>query len=115
MTRYYVVSLVLQLAHVLGAEASPAVGAYAGLFGVGIPLVVGVWLGATEGRGAGPSARSGFLVGLIPALLGLLLAVALGHVEPFLLVAGSLSSGVAGALGGAIGAALGRRGARARA
>lgn len=108
MTRYYVVSLVLQLAHVLAAEIVPAVGGAAGLLGVGIPLFVGAWYGP-HAANPGAAARGGFLIGLVPALVGLVVALALGQVAPFLLVAGSLASGLAGLIGALVGRAFGAR------
>ncbi|MEK9508440.1 hypothetical protein WI460_09605 [Gemmatimonadota bacterium Y43] len=102
---WYVLSVVLQCAHVLGATVSQGVGNLAGIWGVTIPLIVGLLWGRS-GPGKGNAVKQGFLVGFVPALIGLLLAVALGQVEPFLLVAGSASSGVAAVIGALIGNAL---------
>lgn len=102
---WYVLSVVLQCAHVLGATVSQGVGNYAGIWGVAIPLVVGLLWGRS-GPGRANAVKQGFLVGFVPAFIGLLLAVALGQVEPFLLAAGSASSGVAAVIGALIGNAL---------
>ena len=105
MKKYYVWSLALQLAHVIGGKIVPSLLALAAPLGVGIPLVVGAWYGAS-GPGAAAAAKNGFLIGVVPAFIGLVVAYLFGNVEAFLLVAGSLSSGVTGLLGGVLGNAL---------
>lgn len=106
---WYVLSILLQCAHVLGAEASADIGNVAGILGVGIPLVIGFFW-ARSGPGTMNAVKQGFFLGFVPALLGLLLAFALGQVPAFLLAAGSLSSGVAAILGALLGNALAGKG-----
>ena len=107
MMMWYVVSTVLQLGHVVAAEFIPAVGMAAGILGVGIPLVVGFLWGKKDApEGMGATLGQAFLLGFVPALIGLVLAFALGHVEAFLLGAGSASSGVGAVIGAAVGKKL---------
>jgi len=110
MMTWYVISTLLQLGHVVAAELWPAVGQVAGILGVGIPLVVGFMWAKKDGPEAiGSALGKGFLLGWIPALIGLVLAYFLGHVDAFILGTGSVSSGVAGAIGAAVGRALGKK------
>lgn len=99
---WYVLSVVLQCAHVLGATVSQGVGNLAGIWGVTIPLIVGLLWGRS-GPGKANAVKQGFLVGFVPALIGLVLAVALSQVDLVILGAGSLSSGVAAVIGALIG------------
>ena len=102
---WYVLSVLLQCAHVLAAAAAPAVAQGALYFGVGIPLVI-AFLWARSGPGTMNAVKQGFLLGLIPAAIGLVLAFALGQVFAWLILAGSLSSGVAAIIGALLGNAL---------
>lgn len=104
--KYYVISTVLQLLHVIVGRFSAGVASFAGPLGVGIPLVIGAWYGASGAGGYGEAVRRGFLIGAIPALIGLIVAYflgsALGPIQPALLVLGTLSSGVAGLVGAVV-------------
>lgn len=103
-TYWLAVSTVLQLSHPALATVIPAFANMAGILGVGIPLFVG-WIWARGAAVTGGAAFTrGFLLGWIPALIGLVLALALGQVGVSILVLGGLSSGVAGAIGAAFGA-----------
>ena len=109
MMIWYVVSTLLQLAHVVAAEFVPSVANAAGLLGVGIPIVIGyLWAKSDRPEAVGEAVGKSFVLGFVPALIGLVLAFYLGHVEAFLLGAGSASSGV----GAVIGALVGRKAAR---
>jgi hypothetical protein len=104
--KYYVISTVLQLLHVIVGKFSAGVASLAGPLGVGIPLVIGAWFGASSAGSYGQAATRGFLIGAIPALIGLIVAYflgsALGAIQPALLVLGTLSSGVAGLVGAVV-------------
>lgn len=102
---WYVLSVLLQCAHVLGAAVSQDVGALALYFGVGIPLLI-AFLWGRSGPGTMNAVKQGFLLGFIPAAVGLVLAFALGQVFAWLILAGSLSSGVSAILGALLGNAL---------
>lgn len=104
MMMWYVVSTILQCGHVVVTEFVPAAGAAAAPLGVGIPLVIGfLWAKKDAPETMGATLGQGFLLGFVPALIGLVLAFSLGHVEAFLLGAGSASSGVTGLIGAAVG------------
>ena len=105
---WMVVSTVLQLSHPALATVVPAFAAMAGLLGVGIPLVVGFLWARSAKVGGGAAFGRGFLLGWIPALIGLVLAFGLGQVDVMILTLGGLSSGVAGGLGALVGG--GRKG-----
>lgn len=110
MMSWYMISTVLQVGHVVAAEFVPAVGMAAGILGVGIPLVIGfLWAKKEAPDGVGTALGLGFVLGFVPALIGLVLAYFLGHVEAFLLLAGCGSSGVTGAIGAAVGRAMAKK------
>lgn len=98
------VSTVLQLSHPALATVLPAFANMAGLLGVGIPLAVGFIWARSEPMARGAAFSRGFVLGWIPALIGLVLAFGLGQVTMMILVVGGISSGVAGALGAVVGA-----------
>jgi hypothetical protein len=102
---WYVLSVLLQCAHVLGATVAQGVGDLAAIFGVTIPLIVAFFWGRS-GPGTMNAVKQGFLLGFVPALIGLVLAYSLGQVQPFLLLAGSASSGITAILGALLGNAL---------
>jgi hypothetical protein len=103
-TYWLAVSTVLQLSHPALATVLPAFANMAGLLGVGIPLVVGFLWARSTPMPKGAAFSRGFLLGWIPALIGLVLAFGLGQVTLMILVLGGISSGVAGALGAVVGA-----------
>ncbi len=110
MMVYYVISTVLQCAHVIATRFVPAVGNAAGILGVGIPLVVGfLWAKKERPESIGKALGQGFLLGWTPALIGLVLAFVLGQVSPFIVGVGGLSSGVTGAIGAAAGRAVAKK------
>ncbi len=103
-TYWLAVSIVLQLSHPALATVIPAFANMAGILGVGIPLVVGFIWARSAPMARGAAFGRGFLLGWIPALIGLVLALGLGQVTTMILVLGGLSSGVTGGLGAAVGA-----------
>ncbi|HKK94094.1 MAG TPA: hypothetical protein VJ925_11720 [Longimicrobiales bacterium] len=102
-TYWLAVSTVLQLSHPALATVIPAFANMAGLLGVGIPLVVGYAWARQAGVSGGAAFSRGFVLGWIPALIGLVLALYLGQVGTSILILGGLSSGVAGGLGAMVG------------
>lgn len=76
--------------------------------GMGISFAFGLaWArGAATSRGHG--VKGGLLVGGVSALVGIALSVALGDVEAWILLVGTGSSAITGAIGGWIGHRLAR-------
>ena len=103
-TYWLVVSTILQLAHPALATRVPALANLAAILGVGIPLIVGFLWARSGPMPKGAALGRGFLLGWIPALVGLVLALGLGQVTAMILALGGISSGVAGALGAVVGA-----------
>ena len=97
-----IVAAVLQIAMVLSGHFSPAVLALSAVLGVGIPLAVGIWYGMRHATSTGDAFGSGFLIGIVGAAFGVLLAILLGDQPWLLLTFAPLSSGVAGLLGSAV-------------
>ena len=99
-----VAGTVLQLAMVLSGHSNSAISALFAPVGMGISLVAGMiyaWI-ARQGS-AGSMAVGGLLAGGICALIGICVSFALGDVTALILVMGTLSSAVTGALGGWLG------------
>ena len=96
-------------AHVLGATVSQGVGDLASIWGVTIPLIIG-FLWGRSAPGTKNAVKQGFILGFVPALIGLVLAFSLGQVQAFLLAAGSASSGITAILGALLGNALAGKG-----
>jgi hypothetical protein len=104
-----VAGTVLQLAMVFAGHWSPPVARLFGIVGVLISLVAGVVYARLARPAAGAGAAGGFVAGGVCALVGIAVSFALGDVPALILVVGTLSSAVAGAIGGAAAAALTRR------
>lgn len=99
------IGLVLQLAMVVGGHYSPAVKDLFALGGMGFSAVAGllyVWFTVVKG-GWSADLQGGAAVGGICALLGIAVSALLGDVPPSLLLLGTVSSVVTGAIGGAVG------------
>lgn len=103
MARYVWIALVLQLLMVLTGHFVEAVLLLSGPLGTGIPFVVGLWYGAVEPTSMGEAAKGGFLIGIVGAVVGVLLAILLGDQGWILLTFAPLSSAVTGVLGAIIG------------
>ena len=98
------IGLVLQLAMVFGGHYSPAVAGLFAVGGMGFSLIAGflyVWF-AVKGSW-GSDLTGGAVAGGVCALLGIAVSAALGDVPVTLLLLGTVSSVVTGAIGGAIG------------
>lgn len=103
MMRFVWIALVLQLAMVLAGHWVEAVLLLSGPLGVGIPFLVALWYGATRPTTMGQAAGGGFVIGLVGAAVGVLVAILLGDQGWILMTFAPLSSAVAGALGAIIG------------
>jgi len=109
MWKFVWTGIVLQLAMVTAGHFVEAVLALSGPLGVGIPLVLGVWYGATVPRGYGETSKGGFIIGLVGAFIGVVGAILMGDATWMLLTFAPLSSAVTGLLGAAIGTAASGR------
>lgn len=103
MGRWIGVGTAMQVAMVLAGHWIPAVASLFGLLGVTISLGVGMLWARHAAESYGAAAGGGAVVGGVCALVGILVSVLLGDVGAVLLVAGTLSSAVTGALGGMLG------------
>jgi hypothetical protein len=107
--RATLVGTVLQVAMVVGGHYVPAI---KGLFAPGgmlISLFAGWLYGQLHGGGGkGATAAGGLVAGAVCAFVGILESVYLGDVPASLLLLGTASSAVTGAIGGFL-ARLGRR------
>lgn len=100
---------VLQLIMVLWGHAEPAVAALFAVGGMGISLLAGLIYALLAKSGVRAGALGGAIAGGACGLIGIAVSLALGDVEPMLLLLGTASSAVTGAAGGALGALLVRR------
>ena len=103
MTRFIWMGIVLQMAMVIGGHYSEQVLLLSGILGTAIPLVLGVWFGATVPRNMKSASTGGFLIGIIGAFIGVVAAILMGDQPWLLLTFAPLSSGIAGLLGAIIG------------
>ena len=106
MIRWIAIGTVLQLAMVLTGNQVAAVAALFGPVGVLISLAVGLLWAREAARGYGHGAGGGAFVGGGCALLGIVVSWLLGDVTASILLLGTVSSAVTGALGGLVGARL---------
>ena len=104
MKRFVVIALVLQVLMVIAGHYNTAVLNLSAILGVGIPFVIGLWYGLSEKPGSGGGAKGGFVIGILGAAVGVLIAILLGDATWTLMTFAPLSSGVTGSLGGVIGA-----------
>lgn len=113
MAKYVWMGVVLQLAMVVTGHFSTAVLNLSGILGTGIPFVLGIVYGAKVPKGYGTSAKGGFVIGIVGAVIGVLAAIIMGDQTWILLTFAPLSSGVTGTLGGLIGTAAAGQGKQA--
>jgi hypothetical protein len=94
---------VLQVAMVVAGHVSPSVQGMFAIGGMGLSLIAGV-IYARLARPAtkGAAAMGGLAAGAICAFIGILVSHLLGDVPGSLLVLGTVSSAVTGAIGGVI-------------
>ena len=99
-----VVGTVLQLAMVLAGHSNPAIANMFAPVGMGISLVAGIIYAYVARQGsAGSMAVGGLIAGGLCAFIGICVSYALGDVTAMILVMGTLSSAVTGAIGGWLG------------
>jgi hypothetical protein len=104
-----VVGTILQLLLVVIGHFVPAVAALFAPLGMLISLIAGLVYGLRAGRRAlGEQLLAGALVGGGCALIGIAVSWTLGDVEAVILLIGTTSSAVTGAVGGAIGRVITR-------
>lgn len=99
-----VVGTVLQLAMVIAGHSNTSIAQLFAAGGMGISLVAGVVYAKLAGAGSvGSYAIGGLIAGGACALIGIVVSYLLGDVTALILVAGTLSSAVTGAVGGWLG------------
>lgn len=99
-----VAGTVLQLAMVIAGHSNASIAQLFAVGGMGISLLAGVLYARLAGTGsAGSYATGGMIAGGACALIGIAVSYLLGDVTALILVAGTLSSAVTGALGGWLG------------
>ncbi len=91
--------VVLQIGMVVAGHFHAGILGLSGILGVGIPLVLGCLYGLRTARSTRDSLLGGFLIGLVGAVVGILVAILLGDQPWLLLTFGPLSSAIAAALG----------------
>jgi len=101
--RYILIALVLQVAMVLAGQASSQVLGLSGVFGMGIPLVVGWLYAVRHGLSVRDASIGGLLIGAVGAAVGLLLAIPLNGDSWALLPLGTMASTGTGWLGAFLG------------
>lgn len=101
--RYILIALVLQLAMVLVGQVSGTVLNLSGVFGMGIPLVVGWLYAVRQGLSMKEASVGGALIGAVGAAIGLVLAIALNGGSWSLLPLGTVASTFTGWLGAVLG------------
>jgi hypothetical protein len=95
--------IVLQVAMVVVGHSNPSVKNLFAVGGMGFSLIAGVIYGVKAGGGTfGSLALGGAVAGGICAFVGILVSHLLGDVPPSLLLLGTVSSVVTGAIGGAV-------------
>ena len=100
------IGTVAQVAMVVAGHSNPSVAALFAVGGMGISLLAGVlyaWLARGEAPTVGALAAAGAVAGGVCAFIGILVSRLLGDVPTSLLLLGTISSIVTGALGGALG------------
>ncbi len=103
MTKWIAVGTGLQTAMVVVGHWVTALANLFGPLGVTISLAVGLLWARELSDGYAPGAGGGALVGGLCAFIGILISFLLGDVTAVILVFGTVSSAVTGALGGLLG------------
>ncbi|MGD0144943.1 MAG: hypothetical protein ABSC92_17465 [Rhizomicrobium sp.] len=104
LLRATLVGTVLQVAMVVAGHFIPWVAIHLFMFGgMGISALAGGLYAHDAGNGYGRGALGGAIAGGVCALLGIAVSVILGDTATNILVLGTLSSAVTGAVGGLIG------------
>ncbi len=101
LMKWTIVGTVLQLIMVISGHYNEFIAQNVfAIGGMSISLIVGAAYGATAARSRGNAAGGGMLVGGGCALIGITVSVALGDVPALILLVGTVSSAVTGAIGG---------------
>jgi hypothetical protein len=105
------IGTVLQVAMVVAGHTNASVAAMFAVGGMSISLIAGLVYGylVKGSRNLGGLIAGGATAGGVCAFIGILVSHLMGDVPPSLLLLGTLSSVVTGAIGGAIGKAFGSR------
>ncbi|MCG6955966.1 MAG: hypothetical protein LJF04_08235 [Gemmatimonadetes bacterium] len=103
MLRFVIIGIVLQLAMVVAGHFFESVLNLSGILGTAIPFVLGIWYGFTRRPGYGRGAWGGFVIGIVGAFIGVIVAIVMKDQTWILLTFAPLSSGVTGTLGGLLG------------
>ena len=101
--RYVLIALLLQVAMVLLGQVSDLVLSLSGVFGMGIPLVVGWLYAVRRALTLKDASTGGLLIGAVGAAVGLLLAIPLSGDSWSLLPLGTIASTFTGWLGAFLG------------
>lgn len=105
-----VAGTIAQLAMVISGHFDASIAALFAVGGMTISLAAGLLYGLKARQATlGNSALGGFLAGGICALIGIAVSYFLGDVTATILVFGTLSSAVAGAIGGPVGRLIATR------
>jgi uncharacterized protein YndB with AHSA1/START domain len=102
---------VLQVAMVVAGHYNKSVASLFAVGGMGLSLIAGLLYAMwARGNGTAPIVAGGFVAGATCAFIGILVSHLLGDVPRSLLVLGTISSAITGALGGWLGTFLFRSG-----
>ncbi len=101
--RYILIALVLQVAMVLLGRVSEPVLGLSGLFGMGIPLVVGWFYSVRRDLSLRDATIGGLLIGAVGAAVGLVIAILLSGGPWSFLPLGTAASALTGWLGSFLG------------
>lgn len=104
--KYYIISTVLQLAMVISGHFVTAIAAQFATIGTAIPLVVGGWYGAAGAPSLRAATGNGFLIGAIPALIGVVPSYLMGDVAADTIWFATVVSGATAIMGAALGYAI---------
>ncbi len=102
MRKYLAVTTVLQILMVSGGHFSEALLNRSAVLGTIIPLIIGAWFGSVEPKTVVGAAGGGFIIGLVPAVIGILVGILLGDQSWILLPVGAVASGLTGLIGSVI-------------
>lgn len=105
-TRYYVIGTALQLAMVISGHFVQAIANQFAKIGTAIPLVIGVWYGVASAGSLAAAAGVGFLVGAVPALIGVIPSYLMGDVAAGTIWFATVVSGVTALVGAVLGFAI---------
>lgn len=112
LRRFVGLGTVAQVVVVIAAHVSDDVLTVSGILGTGIPFVLGLWYGATVPDARKDAVTGGFLIGIVGAAAGTVVAILLGDQTWMHLTFAPAAAAITGLLGGVAG--TGRRAATER-